>query len=136
MGQIKDQIMQILKLKNLSFLLIICASVLVAISCGEDDPVIDPNVCDTENLTYDNFAKNLINESCATSGCHDVNANANAVPYSFHNYDVLKAAVDDGRILGAIKRASGFNPMPKGEEKLSDCNISKMEAWIADGAPK
>ncbi|MFT4535039.1 MAG: hypothetical protein ACJA1A_001579 [Saprospiraceae bacterium] len=128
--------MQILKIKNLSFLLIICASVLVALSCEKDEvPPVDPAVCETENLTYDNFAKNLINGSCATSGCHDVNANANAVPYSFHNYEVLKAAVDDGRILGAINREMGFNPMPKGEAKLSDCNISKMEAWIADGAP-
>ena len=129
--------MQILKLKNLSFLLIICASVLVALSCEKEEvPPIDPSVCDTENLTYDNFVKNLVNGNCATSGCHDANSAANAVPYSFNTYEGVKSAVDDERILGAINRAMGFNPMPKGEEKLSDCNISKMEAWIADGAPE
>ena len=30
----------------------------------------------------------------------------------------------------------GFVNMPFGGAKLSDCNISKMEAWIADGAPE
>lgn len=129
--------MQRLKLKNLSFLLIICASVLVVVSCNKDEvPPIDPGACETDNLTYNNFAKDLVNSTCATSGCHDVNANSNGVPYPFHNYEVMKAAVDAGRILGSIRREAGFSAMPKGEAKLSDCNISKMEAWIADGAPE
>ena len=129
--------MQILKLKNLSFLLIICASVLIVMSCGEDeDPPTDPTGCETENLTYDNWANEYIDGTCATSGCHDASFADNMVPFGLHDYTSAKAAVDFGRIIGAIKRESGFSPMPKGGEMVSDCDISKMEAWIADGAPE
>lgn len=129
--------MQLLKLKNLSFLFIICATLLVVISCGdkEEDPM-PPGTCETDNLTYDGWAQEFIDGNCATSGCHDANAANNNTPYSMHTYESAKAAVDAGRIIGAINRAAGFNPMPKGEAKLSDCDISKMEAWIADGAPE
>ncbi|MFT6337087.1 MAG: hypothetical protein ACI86M_003629 [Saprospiraceae bacterium] len=130
--------MQILKLKNLSFLLIICASALVVFSCGDDDDddPTDPTVCETEGLTYDNWAKEYINGSCATSGCHNADFLANSVPFTMHNYEAAKASIDAGRILGAMKREAGFSPMPKNEEKASDCDISKMEAWIAGGAPE
>ena len=129
--------MYLLKLRNLSFLFIICATALVVISCGdkEEEPE-EPGTCETDNLTYDSWAKDLIDGNCATSGCHDANAANNSTPYSMHNYEALKAAVDDGRIVGAINQEAGFSPMPKGELKLSDCDISKMEAWIADGAPE
>jgi hypothetical protein len=131
------KVMQLLKLKNLSYLLILCATIIVTASCGdkEEEPE-DPSVCNTDNLTYDNWAQDFINGNCATSGCHDANANMNAVPYSMHTYETAKNAVDDGRIIGAINRDPGFNPMPKGEAMLSDCDISKMEAWISDGAPE
>ena len=130
--------MQLLKLKNLSFLLILCAAVVVVISCGEkeDDGMNNPGACVTDNLTYDDWAQDFIDGNCATSGCHDANAASSAVPYSMHTYEAAKNAVDAGRIIGAIKREPGFNPMPKGEAMLSDCDISKMEAWIADGAPE
>jgi hypothetical protein len=127
--------MQILKLKNLSFLLIICASVLVVMSCDdEDDP--EPGACETENLTYDNWAKDYIDGSCATAGCHDADFAANMVPFGMFDYESTKAAVGFDRIIGSIKRETGFSPMPKGGAMVSDCNISKMEAWIADGAPE
>ncbi len=129
--------MQILKLKNLSFLLIICASVLAVMSCGDDDDdPTDPTVCETENLTYDNWAKDYIDGSCATSGCHNADFATNMVPFGMFDYESTEAAVGFGRIIGAIKRESGFSPMPKGGEMVSDCDISKMEAWIADGAPE
>jgi hypothetical protein len=78
--------MQILKLKNLSFLLIIFASVLVVISCGDDDDPPTGGECETENLTYDNWAKDYIDGSCATSGCHDADFAANMVPFGMFDY--------------------------------------------------
>lgn len=129
--------MQILKLKNFSLLLILCASVFVVLSCGDkEEPPVDPTVCETDGLTYGNYAKDFINQTCATSGCHDADANSNNTPWPMNNYEGVKAAIDAERLLGAINRDPGFNQMPKGEEKLSDCNLEKMEAWINDGAPE
>lgn len=124
--------MQILKLKNFSFLLLICASLLVVISCGDDDEEPETG-CTTENLTYDNFAREFITSNCGDSNCHSSSA-AEFGTFAMIDYTSTKAAVDNGRILGAINREDGFNAMPKGEPKLSDCNISKMTAWINDGA--
>ena len=39
-------------------------------------------------------------------------------------------------ILGSIKHEPGNAPMPKGRAKLSDCEISRIEAWIAAGRPE
>ncbi len=130
--------MQILKLKNFSFLLILCASVFVVFSCGDDEvePPVDPTACETEGLTYENYAMDFINQTCATSGCHDADAANNSTPWTMHNYEGVKAAIDAERFFGAINRDAGFNPMPKGGAMLSDCNLEKMEAWIADGSPE
>jgi len=126
--------MQLLKLKNIGFSLILCASVLVIFSCGEDE---DPpeTTCETEGLTYGNFAKDFIDQTCATSGCHDGEV-ATSMTFGMIDYESTKTAVDFGKIIGSINHQDGFSNMPRGEEKLDDCSIMKMTAWINDGAPE
>ena len=124
--------MQILKLKNLSSLILLVACSLVIFSCEKDEDS-DPMDCVTENLTYDNWAGEFISSTCALSGCH---AEGTTATFEMFNYATTSVAVGFGRISGAINREQGFSAMPKDRAKLSDCNISKMEAWIADGAPE
>ena len=40
------------------------------------------------------------------------------------------------KLIGAIKHEPGFVAMPQSGGKLEDCDIEKMEAWIAAGAPE
>ena len=55
---------------------------------------------------------------------------------TLEGYAKLKSYVDNGKLLGSIKHSPGFSPMPKGQAKLVDCDIEKIEAWVAAGAPQ
>lgn len=100
-------------------------------SCGDDDPD-DPNICNTSNLTYTNSIATILNSNCALSGCHG-GASYNG---SMANYAEAAAFAAGGRIGGAINHDTGFEAMPQNAAKLSDCNIDKIEAWIAAGTPE
>ncbi|MBK8724346.1 MAG: hypothetical protein IPL95_19495 [Saprospiraceae bacterium] len=88
------------------------------------------NPCFTTDMS---FSKNIVaiykSSTCLTSGCHSSN---DLVP--LETYSVTKFLVDQKKLLWAIKREAGFSPMPKVGDKLSDCDISKIEAWINQGA--
>ncbi len=116
-----------------AFLLVLLLSVIfIIISCG-DDPEEE---CVTTNLTYENYAKKALESNCVRSGCHnDANAN-NPLIGSFETYVDTRSVVDSMKIIGAINHQDGFFNMPRGEVKLDDCTISKLTAWINDGAPE
>ena len=128
--------MQLLNMRKYGFLLVVLLSVTFLIaSCG--DSTEEPNECETEGLTYDNFAQNFLINNCSTlDGCH-VSANKDVPGVgSYETYEDTKTIVDEGRIIGAINHMDGFSNMPKGESKLSDCDIDRLTAWINDGAPE
>ncbi len=89
------------------------------------------NACDTTNVTYTATIKTLIAGKC--QGCHSGSAPQGGIDLSTHTG--LKAKVTDGRLWGAINHASGFSPMPKNGNKLSDCEISQIRIWIDKGSP-
>ena len=126
-----------LKFNNILAIIFLMASVFVIVSCGdkEEEEEEMEGTCMTDDLTYGNFAADLINGSCATSGCHNADANSNGT-FPMNNFETVSTAVDNGRILGAINWEDGFSNMPKGGDQLSDCNIEKMTAWINAGAPE
>jgi len=95
----------------------------------------DPEECDPMGMTYTEDIASIINGNCATSGCHEM---ASTSTFEMHDYASTKAAVDFGRILGAINHQTGFEPMPypAGSDKLDQCNIDKITTWISDGAPE
>lgn len=97
----------------------------------DDDPIVD--TCNTDNITY-NDVESILNTSCATEACHSAGSQLG----SLANYDDAVAFVEFGRILGAIKHEENFSPMPypPGSDKLEDCEISKIEAWVAAGTPE
>lgn len=119
------------RLKNIGFSLVLIASVLVIFSCGDDDP--PSTECITTNITYDNTVEDIIAGSCFGSGCHDQGTTST---FEMYNYETTKAAVGFGKFVGAINHTPGFAKMPKEGDKLSDCNINKLEAWIAADFPE
>ncbi len=90
--------------------------------------------CVTDNMSFASDVWPVINASC--TGCHSGASPSGNI--ALENYaDVAAAAAiqagNYGSLYGVISHASGNSPMPKGSNKLSDCNIAKIKAWIDQG---
>lgn len=90
--------------------------------------------CDTSNVTYTAAIQPIFNQNCALSNCHATGSNLGG--HILDTYVGATAAAGSGRLLGAISHASGYSAMPKNMPKLSECNISKIQAWINKGMPQ
>jgi len=87
------------------------------------------NTCDTNNYTYSGAIAPLMQSHCV--GCHS----AASVPGgALNNYSSVKNAAVNGNLIGDISHEAGYNPMPKGGTKLSDCQITQVKKWVAAGA--
>ena len=91
----------------------------------------DPD-CDTTNVTFSNDVMPVISASC--TGCHSGSAPAGNIRLS--NYDEIVSVANNGSLMGTIKHESGWSPMPKNGNKLSDCKIQKIDRWILDGTDR
>lgn len=87
------------------------------------------NTCDTTTTSYANDILPILNANCNLSGCHD-----NRSAYNFTVFATLQTWALNGRLVGDINMASGFNPMPKNLPKLPDCSINKITRWVNQGA--
>ena len=86
--------------------------------------------CQSTDMSYMNDVLPIIESNCYQ--CHDAANNFGGI--TLEGYESLLVHVNSGALLGAIKRESGFSPMPKNLPKLVDCNIEKIENWILEGA--
>ena len=91
-----------------------------------------PAGCDTANMKFAANVQPILQANCYS--CHG-NGNVNG-GVTLDTYAGVKAVADNGKLVGVITHAAGFPPMPQGGTKLSDCNINKIKAWIARGAPE
>lgn len=89
------------------------------------------NTCDTSNVTYTNHIKSLF-ATCAVGGCH----NSNDVQGSLASYTDIKKFPKLAKIIPSLKHQSGFVAMPQGQSQLSDCEISKVQAWFDNSMPE
>ena len=87
--------------------------------------------CPTEGVTFSADVLPLIVDNCYR--CHDAANNSGGI--NLEGYDQLRTYVDNCELLGAIRHTPGFSPMPKNEPQLVECNIEKIAAWVAAGAP-
>ena len=100
---------------------------------GAKDLTCDENAgtCNTDNVTYSGFVAPLLANTCV--GCHSGGAPSGGI--SLNTHGGVQAVALNGRLYGAISHAAGFQPMPRGSARLSQCTIDKVKAWIDDGAP-
>lgn len=89
------------------------------------------NDCDTAVFTFSGAISQLMNNYCR--GCHNPSSLSGGIDLS--NYNGVKAAALNGKLLGSIKNQAGFKPMPQGGNKLSDCKIEQVQKWVTAGAP-
>lgn len=91
--------------------------------------------CDTDNMSFASDVWPVISSSCV--GCHGGNNPSGNIALENYNQVAAAAAIQPGNygsLYGAISHASGNSPMPKNSNKLSDCTVSKIKAWIDQGA--
>lgn len=92
-------------------------------------------VCETDNMSFANDIWPVINASC--KGCHGGGSPAGNIPLENYTDVAASAAISEGNygsLYGAVSHASGNSPMPKNADKLSDCTIDQIKAWIDQGA--
>lgn len=117
-------------IKNISF--VIFTSILFLSSCyydNYDDLATYSNPCDTINMSYSANVAPIMSSSCVS--CHSGNAPSGNI--ALETYSDVKAQADNGKLLGSIKQLAGYSPMPKGQSKLSECDINIVDAWIKQG---
>ncbi len=108
------------------------ALVLFAPGCYYDnEEELYPNsFCDTVNVGYSSSISTIIETKCAIPGCHVAGGLGTG---NFNEFDQLLGQVNNGRLLPSIRRESTSIPMPP-SGGLRDCEIRRIELWVADGA--
>ena len=121
--------------KYIFFAVALFSGIVLIQSCYYDveEELYPSNVaCDTLNVTYNNSVKSIIDANCNV--CHSQSAAQGGVVLD--TYSTLKGFGVSGALLGVIRHESGYSPMPKGGAKLNDCNIAKIEKWVASDYPE
>ena len=113
-------------------LILLSLSFLFFTSCYYDvEEILYPGkLCDPTDLSYQVNIIPILQRNCYV--CHSVAANTSNI--TLEGYDKLLVYVNSGKLLGAIHHDEGFKPMPQGASKLIECDIAKIEQWIAEGA--
>ena len=96
-------------------------------------PTTNTTVCDTLNITYANQVSTILTNNC--NNCHGaVTANSIGGGINLSTYAAAKPYITNGSLLNSILQNGKAAPMPKNDTKLSNCNISIIQAWINKGA--
>lgn len=88
--------------------------------------------CDTMDVTYNNFVAGLMDANC--NSCHNPTSPSGNIVTS--DYDNLLLIVNNGKLEGAVNHLPGYSSMPKGSNKLPDCDLDKLNAWLNAGNPE
>jgi uncharacterized membrane protein len=99
------------------------------INAGAPNGTNCPTVCDSTVYTFSGQIQPLMNKYCV--GCHSASNASAGVDVS--SYTGVKNSINSG--LVASLDHTGYYPMPKGGNKLTDCEIAQVKKWIASGAP-
>lgn len=65
--------------------------------------------------------------------CHSGNFPSGNIMMGTYTAD--KVIAQNGKLIGTVKHAAGFSPMPKGMSKLSDCQVTLIQRWIDGNMP-
>jgi hypothetical protein len=123
------------QIRSFSILTLVVALSLSFIACEKDEEEAFASFdCSGENPTYTSSVKSLLDNRCATSGCHSSSTKAGGIDLS--NYMAAETESERARFLGAVNQLSSYEPMPRGGAKLSDDNIKTLTCWVDNGSPE
>lgn len=90
-------------------------------SCEQTD-------CDVTNVDYPGTVLPILqSNSCIV--CHSNGSNPGGGVVLNTEAGLLET-VRDGSLFGAIAHLNGYSPMPKGGDRLSDCDITLIKTWM------
>ncbi|HZV70123.1 MAG TPA: hypothetical protein VFG10_11295 [Saprospiraceae bacterium] len=108
------------------------ASATLSCAYNVEDELYPPVTCDTQNVTYSATILPILQQNCYE--CHsDANVTISFIPLEGYAFVIVK--VNDGKLVQAIRHTGDASPMPKDRPALDECDIEKIEKWIANGAP-
>lgn len=113
-------------------LLLMTGPFLFLFSCKKDDP--NPVDCTGLEPTYTDEIKQILDTSCALSGCHDAATNQSGVNLS--TYATAQSISLQDRFLGVIRHDDGFPAMPYNQPKLDEATIQLLTCWVQSGSPQ
>jgi hypothetical protein len=115
-----------------SFLFLLFFSIISGCYYDSEDVIYASNKCVTPgNVSFATDIKPILAASCVT--CHYAGSNIGD-GINLDGWAATQPYAKSGALLGSIKQVN-YKPMPKGQPKLDDCKISKVEAWINAGYP-
>lgn len=109
-----------------SLMVVFC---LTACYYDKGEELYGKNQCLSTNVTYTKDISVFVNQSCV--GCHGVTSPSAGI--SLHDYATVVESVKNGKFVGSVKQDGTASNMPKGGGKWSNCQISKLDAWIQGG---
>lgn len=115
--------------------LALAVAFLIQNACKSSSSNTTTTVCDTSAaVLFSATVKPIMDAKCATAGCHDATYSAGG--YALNTYAGVKACVTAGRFMGSMNQVSGsgYSYMPKGANKLDQCDINKIQKWVNAGA--
>ena len=92
---------------------------------------LPPQQCDAASATYSLTISPILDQHCRT--CHNSRLPSGNV--NLDGYAQVKRYADNGLLVGVTSHAPGFDPMPQGLPKLSDCDLARIKKWVDDKAP-
>jgi hypothetical protein len=87
-----------------------------------------PTICDTTKYSFKNDVFPILSSNCVS--CHNSNT-ANGYT-NLEDYNNVKNAASSGELVKVINKTGSFPQMPP-SGKMNDCNIKKIEKWVAAG---
>lgn len=124
-----------MKLKHLligSFFIAITVSISACYYDNEEVLYGDTSAqCSTDAVKYSVQVVSILQKNCYA--CHSTGSNLGNL--LLDSYTSARSATTNGSLLGSVKHAAGYSPMPQGAAKLSDCDIQALQTWLNDGTP-
>lgn len=99
---------------------------------SNEEELFAGSVCATENVSYQAEIVPIMQNNCLV--CHSTAAGLGNI--RLQRYTDLIAYIPGGLLMGSIRHDPGFKPMPQNGNRINDCDIEKLEAWIESGFPE
>jgi len=100
---------------------------------GDQAPIVVPCDATSQTVTYSGVISPIFDAHCRE--CHASNvASTLGGGTVLGDYQSI-SRYPSASLLGSIERAPGYDPMPKGRAKIAECDILRIKAWLAAGAP-
>lgn len=98
---------------------------------GATDSSCIATECNTENISFQNDLTPIFSTYCYS--CHTGSTPEAGINLSV--YSDVKSVADMGVLYCAVAHLQGCTNMPLGGNKIPQCDIDQIKAWIDDGAP-